>query len=52
MSLLGFENHDDLKDAHYKWVEGEIESNHCDKEDKWTQSIAVGTPDSHNKGQA
>jgi len=40
---VGFENYDDLKDAHYKWVEGEIESNNCDKEDKWTLSIAVGS---------
>jgi len=43
MGLLGLENYDDLKEAHYKWVEGEIESNNCDKEDKWTQSIAVGS---------
>jgi len=51
MSLLGFKNYDDLKDAHYKWVEDQIKSNNCDKEDKWTQSIAVGTPDSRSKGQ-
>ena len=25
MSLLGFENHDDLKNAHYKWVESAIQ---------------------------
>ena len=43
MGLLGFENYDDLKSAHYKWVEGEIESNNYDKEDRWTQSIAVGS---------
>ena len=43
VDLLGFETYDGLKDAHYKWVEGEIESNNCDKEDKWTQSIAVGS---------
>jgi putative transposase len=43
MGLLGYESYDDLKDAHYKWVESEIEHNHCDKEDRWTQSIAVGS---------
>jgi putative transposase len=43
MGLLGFENYDDLKDAHYKWVESAIQTDSCDKENKWTQSIAVGS---------
>ena len=43
MGLLGFESYDDLKDAHYKWVEAEIESSNCHKEDKWTRTIAVGS---------
>ncbi len=43
MGLLGFENYDDLKDAHYKWVESSIQSDNFNKENKWTQSIAVGT---------
>ncbi len=43
MSLLGFENYDDFKQAHYKWVDSEIQTNHSDKETKWTQSIAVGS---------
>ncbi|MBW2217218.1 MAG: hypothetical protein JRF34_08500 [Deltaproteobacteria bacterium] len=41
--LLGFENYDDLKAAHYKWVESAIQTDHSDKENKWTQSIAVGS---------
>ncbi len=43
MGLLGFENYDDLKDAHYKWVESAIQTDNRDKEIKWTQSIAVGS---------
>ena len=43
MSLLGFENYDDLKDAHYKWVESAIQTDNNNKETKWTQSIAVGS---------
>ena len=42
MGLLGLKNYDELKDAHYEWVKGEIESKYCDKEDKWIQNIAVG----------
>ena len=43
MGLLGFENYDDLKDAHYKWVEGAIQTDNFNKENKWTQGIAVGS---------
>ena len=43
MGLLGFENYDDLKEAHYKWVDSEIQTTKSDKENKWTQSIAVGS---------
>ena len=43
MSLLGFGNYDDLKDAHYKWVESAIQTDIRDKDSKWTQSIAVGS---------
>jgi hypothetical protein len=31
MYLLGFENYDDLKEAHYKWVDSEIQTNKSDK---------------------
>jgi putative transposase len=41
--LLGFEHYEDLKDAHSRWVDSAIQSNKYDKEDKWTQSIAVGS---------
>jgi len=43
MDLLGFENYDDLKDAHYKWVDSAMHTDNSDKENKWTQSIAVGS---------
>jgi putative transposase len=43
IGLLGFKNYDDLKEAHYKWVESEIPTDGFVKENKWTQSIAVGS---------
>ena len=43
MGLLGFENYDDLKDAHSRWVDSEMPTDNRDKENKWTQSIAVGS---------
>ena len=36
-------NYDDLKNAHYKWVDSAISSANNGKESKWTQSIAVGS---------
>jgi hypothetical protein len=34
MDLLGFENYDDLKDAHYKWVDSAMQTDNSvlDKE--------------------
>ncbi len=43
MELLGFENYDDLKDAHFKWVDSAMPTDNRGKENKWTQSIAVGS---------
>ncbi len=43
MDLLGFENYDDLKYAHCKWVDSAMQTDNCGKENKWTQSIAVGS---------
>ena len=43
MDLLGFDNYDDLKDAHSRWVDSEMQADNRDKETKWTQSIAVGS---------
>jgi hypothetical protein len=37
MGLLGFEHYDDLKAAHYKWVQSAIKTDNSDKENKWTQ---------------
>ena len=43
MNLLGFDNYDDLKDAHSRWVDSEMHNDSRNKENKWTQSIAVGS---------
>jgi len=43
MDLLGFDNYDDLKEAHYKWVDSAVQANSSGKESKWTQNIAVGS---------
>ncbi|MDD2389994.1 MAG: transposase [Desulfobacterales bacterium] len=43
MNLLAFENHDDLKAAHCNWVESALQADNKGKENKWTQSIAVGS---------
>jgi putative transposase len=43
MDLLGFANYDALKDAHYKWVDSTKQNDSRGKENKWTQSIAVGS---------
>ena len=43
MDLLGFDDYDDLKDAHSRWVDSEMLADNRDKETKWTQSIAVGS---------
>jgi putative transposase len=43
LDLLGIENYDDLKDVHYKWVDSALQTDHSDRQNKWTQSIAVGS---------
>ena len=43
MDLLGFESYTDLKAAHYKWVDSANQTDNRGKENKWTQSIAVGS---------
>jgi len=43
IKLLGFKNYDDLKVAHHKWVESMVAIHYRGKENKWTQSIAVGS---------
>ena len=43
LGLLGFGNYDDLKDAHCKWVNSAMQTENRGKENKWTQSIAVGS---------
>ena len=43
MTLPGFDNYDDLKHADSRWVDSEIQNDSRNKENKWTQSIAVGS---------
>jgi len=43
IGLLGFETYDEIKAAQNKWVESSIKTDNRDKENKWTQSIAVGS---------
>jgi putative transposase len=44
MTLVGFDNYDDLKDAHSRWVDSEMQNdNRSNRENKWTQGIAVGS---------
>jgi len=43
MGLLGFENYEDLKEDHSKWVDSEIQTDNFGKENKWTQSIVTGS---------
>ncbi len=31
LDLLGFENYDDLKDAHYKWMDSAMQTDNSDK---------------------
>jgi len=41
--LLGFGKYDELKDAHNKWADSVMQTDNSGKENKWTQSIAVGS---------
>jgi putative transposase len=41
--LLGFDTYEQLKNAHFKWIESAINNENKGRETKWTQSIAVGS---------
>ena len=41
--MIGFDNYDDLKDAHDKWANSAMRTENRGKENRWTQSIAVGS---------
>ena len=43
MDLLGIQSHDELKDSHNQWVDSAMQTGDSCREDKWTQSIAVGS---------
>lgn len=42
MNLLNFKDYDSLKEAHRKWTKNALEQSRYIREDRWTQSIAVG----------
>jgi len=42
MKLLKIDNHERLKEAHYKWIEEELTGNNNQRDSKWTESIGVG----------
>jgi putative transposase len=42
MQRLPIESKDELKQAHYKWIEEELKKSQLVRQSKWTQSIAVG----------
>lgn len=43
IGLLGFGGYEDLKQAHFKWIESRIQATPSETEVKWSQSIAVGS---------
>jgi len=43
MGLLGFDTYEQLKNAHFKWIDSAIQNESNGRETKWTQSIAVGS---------
>jgi putative transposase len=43
MDLLGFANYNDFKEAHTKWVSSALETDKSGRQNKWTESIAVGS---------
>jgi len=43
IGLLGFETYEQLKQAHFKWVDSAIQAENKGRQAKWTQSIAVGS---------
>jgi putative transposase len=47
--LLGFDSYEQLKNAHFKWIDSVIQSENNNREAKWSQSIAVGSEAYINK---
>ena len=43
MGLLGFETYEQLKKAHFKWIDSALRNEKKGRETKWSQSIAVGS---------
>ena len=41
--LFGFDTYEQLKNAHFKWMDSVIQDENNDREAKWSQSIAVGS---------
>jgi len=43
VGLLGFDTYEQLKKAHFKWIDSAIQNDNNGRENKWSQSIAVGS---------
>lgn len=43
IGLLGFDSYEQLKNAHFKWITSAIKDENKGREEKWSQSIAVGS---------
>jgi putative transposase len=43
IDLLGFHSYEDLKADHFKWIDSSLQVKKMGKEDKWAQSVAVGS---------
>ena len=41
MRLLGFEDYEALKNAHFRWIAESVESNHIEKDRKRSKSVAI-----------
>ena len=41
--VLGFDTHEQLKNAHLQWIDTALQDENNDREKKWSQSIAVGS---------
>ena len=45
MEVLGFDTYEQLKNAHFKWIDSAMQDENNGRKTKWSQSIAVGSED-------
>lgn len=49
MQLAGYSDYQPFQEAHYGWIETEVNGTGSDRQQQWTESIAGGTKDFVNK---